>query len=88
MIGVVSTSSGLVAAGFDLGTTDGVVWTSADGLTWDRKDVSQLGGTGTQQIKGIAEFGRGVVAVGRIRPEGSGGDEDAGVWVGSPESSG
>src|SRR6266581_3278276 len=73
LIGVVSTASGLVAGGFDLDTTDGVIWTSTDGRTWVRKDIPQLGGSGTQQIKGIAEFGR---------------DEVAGVWVGSPESSG
>ncbi|MDP9342497.1 MAG: serine/threonine protein kinase [Actinomycetota bacterium] len=84
-IGIVSTASGLVAAGFDLSTTDAVVWTSSDGRTWVRKDIAQLGGSGTQQIKGIASFGRDLVAVGRIRQEGVGGrDEDAGVWVGSP----
>jgi serine/threonine protein kinase len=89
IIGVVSTDSGLVAGGFDLGTTDAVIWTSTDGLTWERKDISQLGGDGTQQIKGLAVFGLDVIAVGRIRPEGSSGrEEDAGVWVGSPEPSG
>src|SRR5204862_5911558 len=32
-VGVVSTSSGLVAGGFDLGTTDAVIWISGDGQT-------------------------------------------------------
>ena len=86
-VGVVSTSSGLVAGGFDLGTTDAVIWISGDGQTWDRKDIAQLGGSGTQQIKGLAVSGKDVVAVGRIRLEGKGGrDEDAAVWVGTPAS--
>ena len=85
MLGVVSTESGLVAAGFDDGTTDAVIWTSSDGRRWTRRDIGQLGGPGQQQIKGIASLGRDLLAVGRIRTEGGGGrDENAAVWLAEP----
>ena len=85
MIGVVATAGGLVAVGFDDATTDSVVWTSVDGEAWTREDGPEFGGAGQQQIKAITAVGQDVLAVGRVRVEGTGGrDENAAVWFGSP----
>jgi hypothetical protein len=76
---------GLVAVGLDEsgGDRDAAVWTSPDGITWShvRHDEAVLGGTGHQNMFGVAVGGQGLVAVG---VDGSGGDRDAAVWT-SPD---
>jgi hypothetical protein len=76
---------GLVAVGWDGsgGAEDAkkaAVWTSTDGLTWERVADNEgvLGGPNKQAMYAVAAGGPGVVAVGW---ENSGGDEDAAVWA-------
>jgi hypothetical protein len=88
LLGVVATDRGFVAMGWTgltEGSHDGLVWTSRNGLNWRRPPATstpmvQLGGSGNQEVRAIAEFGRLLVAVGV-----SGGDEEnAGLWIGAP----
>jgi len=61
---------GLIAVGYEDQTesdTNGVVWTSPDGVTWARTlDDAVFGGAGEQWIGGVAGAETGVVAVGSV----------------------
>ncbi len=65
---VVAGGPGLVAAGGDWsgGDEDAAVWTSVDGLIWNRvpHDEEVFGGDGGQWIGGVVAGGPGIVAVG------------------------
>jgi hypothetical protein len=82
-LGVMAFRGGFVAVGLagQGDTGKAAVWTSPDGIAWTRSDDPDLGGPGSQYIKGIASWGEGMIAVGRDDgPHGS----DAAVWVGTP----
>jgi hypothetical protein len=73
---------GVVAVGWD--TTDGAVWTSPDGLDWERASdpTGALAGDGNQRVHDVVPGGPGLVAVGETRGVGDGvGDFDAGIWI-------
>jgi len=82
MAGVTAGGPGLVAAGTDAsgGDEDVAVWTSADGLTWERvpHDETIFGGPGRQSLWAVTVGGPGLVAIGYAS---SGGDVDAAVWT-------
>ncbi len=62
-------------------TTDAVVWTSVDGITWSRvpHDDVVFGGPGNQSMKEVIPFGPGWVAIGA---DGRDHDSvDAAVWT-------
>ena len=93
MLDVVAGGPGLVAVGMtdewltggDLGPglTDGVIWTSADGLTWERVPDPDgvFSGPGDQRIEAVIAGGPGLIAVGFSGgPDGFTGVE-ATVWV-------
>ena len=66
---VVATPTGLIAAGgYILGQpglhNDAAVWTSDDGVTWERVVAPALGGSGAQHISALVLDLEGVVAVG------------------------
>jgi hypothetical protein len=69
-----TTGSALVGVG-----TGGAVWLSDDAVNWDRKQVPNVEGGGSQSIFGVAEGGPGLVAVGGQKP--AGGVESAAVWT-------
>ena len=73
---------GLIAVGkASNGTdTDAAIWTSSDGLTWDRVGESSLGVAGPEELFGIAEGNGTFVAVGE---QGTGDARDAAVWTSS-----
>ncbi|MGW4472401.1 hypothetical protein ACWENQ_22245 [Nonomuraea sp. NPDC004354] len=60
---------GLVAVGWHgvPGSGDSAAWTSEDGLTWHRQDLTRdrLGGEGTQWLGAVTVSGSNVVALGR-----------------------
>ena len=69
---------GLVAVGWDDGRQAAAVWTSVDGITWQRvpHDETVFGGDFLQDMSSVAAGGPGLVAVGT--------DEDqnaAAVWI-------
>ena len=73
---------GLVAVGWDGsdGDFDAAVWTSVDGVTWNRipHDESVFGGAEDQVMRIVIEGGPGLVAV---AGDESRGDFDAAVWT-------
>lgn len=73
---------GFVAVGWDGvgGDRDAAIWTSTDGLSWNRvpHEEAVFGGPDAQLIASVTQGGPGLVAVGL---DGSGGDFDAAVWV-------
>ena len=84
MSSVTAGGPGLVAVGLETDTSlseqDGVVWTSADGITWSRAphDAAVFGAEGRQGMGSVTAWGRGLVAVGGDGPNLEG---DAAVWV-------
>ena len=84
MFSVAVAGPGLVAVGVDGsgGDRDAAVWTSSDGVTWNRvqDDGTVLGGAGDQEMMSVTVGGPGLVAVGS---DGSGNDFDAAVWTSS-----
>jgi hypothetical protein len=82
MRAIVPASPGLVAAGTDTspgGDLDAAVWTSHDGISWNRLTLASLSGPGEQLILGAATVGDRLVAVGSSTSQD--GDLDAAVWV-------
>ena len=73
---------GLVAVGYERlgGDLDAAVWTSLDGLTWQRvfHDEAVLGGEGFQSMASVTVGGPGLVAVGFERLDRS---ERAAAWT-------
>jgi class 3 adenylate cyclase len=72
---------GLIAVGYEeaAGDRDGAIWTSADGLTWDRVESAEtiLGGVGNQEVRALATSDDRLVAVGYDDVRGS---RDAAAW--------
>lgn len=66
MNAVVAGGPGYVAVGTDLGRGAAAVWTSPDGLDWQRvrHDEAVFGGDGVQMISSVTAGGPGLVAVG------------------------
>ncbi|MBB3730659.1 hypothetical protein [Nonomuraea dietziae] len=64
-----SAAQGLVAVGWhgSPGTGDSAAWTSEDGLSWNRQDLTKdrLGGEGLQWLGAVTVTGADVVALGR-----------------------
>ena len=56
----------MAVGGTDLDEQDAAVWTSEDGMTWDRvpHDEDVFGGPGAQEMDTITVGGPGLVAVG------------------------
>ena len=89
MYTVAASSLGLVAAGSEVTEedTDAAVWTSIDGITWERlpghaPTMTALTDVALQEIKGLIPFDEGFLAFGA---EGTTKDElDARVWIGTP----
>ncbi len=82
MDAVTAGGPGLVAVGLDWSggsTADAVIWTSVDGIVWDRvpHDEDLFGGVGNQAAVSIAVVGTRVVAVGVERSS----DIVAAVWT-------
>ncbi|MGD0273743.1 MAG: hypothetical protein ABSB96_08450 [Gaiellaceae bacterium] len=75
---VIAGGPGLLAVGYE--NPDAAVWTSEDGLSWQRaaKGDPALAGRGIEGMSAIAAGGPGFVAVGG---DDMGGDWDAAVWV-------
>ena len=80
-----STSDGFLAAGVAAApghTTQAVIWTSRDGVTWQRKTAAQLGlagpGETVQSISYITARGPDTVISGQVT---RGGTTYAGVWL-------
>jgi hypothetical protein len=80
-----STASGFLAAGqaaADGGETQGVIWTSRDGLSWQRMTAAQLGlagpGETVQDISYATSRGADTLISGTVA---SGGTTYAGVWL-------
>jgi DNA-directed RNA polymerase specialized sigma24 family protein len=70
MVAITEGGPGFVAVGSDysLGSERGAVWTSVDGLTWDRvpEDDTDFGTAADESITDTTSGGPGVVAVGSI----------------------
>jgi hypothetical protein len=85
MCGMARGGPGVVIVGYERSGTDwdGAVWTSADGITWDRvaHDEAALGGDGDQSMTVALASGGRLVAVGWAARSGPG---DAAVWVSPP----
>lgn len=69
MAAVATVPGGWVAVGSATATAggdglDGAAWTSPDGMAWEREAGGALGGTGDQQLLGVAVSADGLVAVG------------------------
>jgi len=88
MNAVAAGGPGLVAVGYaeeadgELGGA--AVWTSANGLIWERvpHDEVVFGGPGMREMTGVAAGGPGLVAVGIERPTGGeSGEADGAVWT-------
>jgi len=80
-----STSTGFVAAGATAtgnDATQAVIWTSRDGVNWQRKTASQLGlagpGEAVQSISYITARGPDTVISGQVTKDGA---SYAGVWL-------
>ena len=85
MTSVTAFDVGLVAGGIEQreGDGDAVVWTTSDGLTWERvSDAMIFGGEDSQRIASLAVINGSVVAVGRQASPGGNldADPDAVVW--------
>jgi hypothetical protein len=82
MLSVARGGPGMVATGFDSsnGSRDAAVWVSRDGFKWTEfpPDPSVFGGTGTQEMVGLAPGGPGLVGVGYSEQRG---DLNGAVWV-------
>ena len=89
MNSVTAGGPGLVAVGVDesrhapdmgVSTSDAVVWTSPDGITWSRVAHGEavFGGDGFQAMNSVTVGESGLLAVG---VDGSGGHQDAAVWA-------
>ena len=78
MSSVVAGGRGLVAVGWDAGREAAAVWTSTDGLVWERvaHDEAVFGGGFRQSMRSVAVGGPGLVAVGH-----DGGRDAAAVWT-------
>ena len=78
MSSVVAGGPGLVAVGWDAGREAAAVWTSTDGLVWERvaHDEAVFGGGFRQSMRSVAVGGPGLVAVGH-----DGGRDAAAVWT-------
>ncbi len=87
MQSVVVFGSTLIAVGVDAsgGDADAAVWTSSDGLNWNRVVAAEavLGGPGSQAMLRVAVGGPGLVAVG-FEDAADDFDWDAAVWT-SPD---
>lgn len=72
---------GLIAVGYEeaAGDRDGAIWTSPDGLSWDRVESADtiLGGIGNQEVRALATANDRLVAVGYDDARGS---RDAAAW--------
>lgn len=81
---IVAGGPGFVAVGWDAsgGDLDAAVWTSVDGVTWERAGGPDAGfsGPGEQFINKVTVGGPGLVAVGA---DGRAGTSDAAVWLSS-----
>jgi hypothetical protein len=82
MSAVTAGGPGLVAVGLDWSggaTADAVIWTSVDGIVWDRvpHDEDLFGGVGNQAAVSVAATDTRVIAVGVERSS----DIDAAVWT-------
>jgi hypothetical protein len=80
-----STSDGFLAAGVAASgnhSTQAVIWTSRDGVTWQRKTAAQLGlagpGETVQSISYITSHGTATVISGQVTRDGA---TYAGVWL-------
>jgi hypothetical protein len=80
-----STSTGFIAAGVAAApgnTTQAVIWTSRNGVAWERKTAAQLGlagpGETVQSISYITARGNDTVIAGQVTGHGS---TYAGVWL-------
>jgi hypothetical protein len=83
---VMAARPGLVAVGFDnyMGNHDAAVWTSIDGLSWERvrPDETIFGGPGNERMFAVVPAGSFLVAGGvSDNPEG---DADGAIWL-SPD---
>lgn len=78
MYSVTAGGPGLVGVGVDMGLGASAVWTSSDGLAWERvdHDESVFGGAGYQAMVSVAAGGPGLVAVGSDESAGA-----AAVWT-------
>ncbi|MBI2238857.1 MAG: protein kinase [Actinobacteria bacterium] len=83
MTAVMAAGPGVVAVGFDTsgGDHDAAVWTSRDGLNWERvpADEAIFGGPGNQQMFALAQVGL-VLVVGGVS-DNPGGDADGAIWL-------
>jgi hypothetical protein len=81
MSGVTAGGPGLVAVGMDWsgGTANAAIWTSVDGIVWERvpHDEDLFGGVGNPAAFSVAVVGTRVVAVGVVRYS----DTDAAIWT-------
>jgi hypothetical protein len=77
-----STAQGYLAAGTASNGTQAVIWTSRDGLTWQRKTAAQLGlagpGETVQSISYATSRGNATVISGTVA---KGGTAYSGVWL-------
>jgi hypothetical protein len=77
-----STAQGYLAAGTASGGTQAVIWTSGNGLTWQRKTATQLGlagpGETVQSISYATSRGADTVISGTVA---DGGTTYSGVWL-------
>src|SRR3984957_11087098 len=87
-----STSGGFLAAGVAADgnhATQAVIWTSRDGVTWQRKTAAQLGlagpGETVQDISYITAHGTATVMSGQVTRDGA---TYAGVWLSTDGCSG
>lgn len=73
---VTDTEQGLVAVGVDEGRRSAAVWTSADGIEWQRvaHEEQIFGGDGVQRMSSVTAGGPGLVA-------GGGDGERAAIWT-------
>jgi hypothetical protein len=78
LVAVGSDCSGGVGLDCSGGDLDAAVWTSTDGLRWNRESQDSLGGSGDQQMTTVIPGGPGLVAVGY---DTHGRDRGAAVWT-------
>jgi hypothetical protein len=81
MFDVVADGERLVAVGRSGpdGAYDAAVWTSLDGLRWERVSSAAFGGAGEQVMRAVTRSSEGVVAVGESTSVG--GDLDLALWT-------
>ncbi|HUF32459.1 MAG TPA: hypothetical protein VMN58_04525 [Acidimicrobiales bacterium] len=82
MVAVARVEGTIVAVGTEAAERgsglDAAVWSSADGVRWQRADAERLRAPGRQQVTGVAVLDGTAIAVGW---DDSGGEPDAAVWV-------